>query len=163
MTQAIRSPSASLEPTRSFEAYIGDTGEATSRAPRCPVVVLEDFTPRQPPVPAKHTTIGQLVADWQTGDQGRAALENGRRWVADALYDQEGETVRALRLRRGWSQTRLAEALGTSQSHIARIERGRENLTIATCRKLASVLEIDLNTLNQALERQEAIAAAKQK
>jgi len=162
MTQAIRSASASLEPTRGFETHIGEAGAATSRT-RCQMFVFENFTPRQPPAPAKHTTIGQLVADWEKDDQGRAALESGRRWVADAFYDQEGETVRALRLRRGWSQTRLAEALGTSQSHIARIERGRENLTIATCRKLASVLEIDLNTLNQALERQEAIAAAKQK
>ena len=71
--------------------------------------------------------------------------------------------MRAFRLRKGWSQTRLAEELSTSQSHVARIERGTENLTIETCRKLSTVLGIDLNTLDQALKRQEAIAQAKQK
>jgi transcriptional regulator with XRE-family HTH domain len=68
-----------------------------------------------------------------------------------------------LRLRKGWSRTRLAEALRTSQSHVARIERGTENLTIETCRKLAKALDIDLNALDLALRRQEAIAEAKAK
>jgi ribosome-binding protein aMBF1 (putative translation factor) len=106
--------------------------------------------------------IGQLLDEWERDDQGRAALESGRRWVAETFYNEDGDTVRTLRLRMGWSQTRLADALGTSQSHIARIERGTENLTIETCRKLASALAIDLNTLDQALKRQEAIARAKQ-
>jgi transcriptional regulator with XRE-family HTH domain len=96
------------------------------------------------------------------GHQGRAALESGRRWIAEAFYPGDGDTVRTLRLRMGWSQTRLAEALGTSQSHVARIERGTENLAIQTCRKLAAALDIDLNTLDQALKRQEAIVRAKQ-
>ena len=71
--------------------------------------------------------------------------------------------MRTLRLRKGWSQSRLAKALETSQSHVARIERGTENLTIETCRKISKALEIDMNTLDQALKRQEAIAQAQQK
>jgi transcriptional regulator with XRE-family HTH domain len=69
--------------------------------------------------------------------------------------------VRALRLRRGWSQSQLAEAIKTSQSHIARIERGTENVTIQTCRRLCAALGIDMNTLDQALRRQEVIAQSK--
>jgi len=89
-------------------------------------------------------------------------LEEGRRWVARTFYGEEGDTVRTLRLRKGWSQTRLAEALGTSQSHVARIERGTENLTIETCRKLGMVLDVDMNTLDAMLRRQEVLARAKQ-
>jgi len=71
--------------------------------------------------------------------------------------------VHTLRLRKGWSQARLAAELGTSQSYIARIERGKENLTVKTCRKLSWALGIDLNTLDQMLRRQEAIAQAQRK
>jgi transcriptional regulator with XRE-family HTH domain len=104
-----------------------------------------------------------LVSEWEKDDKRRAAIEDARRWAADTFHSEDGDTVRTLRLRRGWSQVRLAEELGTSQSHIARIERGTENLAIETCRKLAHALEIDLNTLDQALKRQESIAQAKQK
>jgi transcriptional regulator with XRE-family HTH domain len=64
-----------------------------------------------------------------------------------------------LRLRKGWSQTQLANELGTSQPHIARIERGTENVTIETCRRLCRVLGIDMNRLDAALRRQEALRA----
>ena len=56
-----------------------------------------------------------------------------------------------------------AKALGTSQSHVARIERGTENLAIETCRRLCGVLGIDMNTLDQSLRRQEVVAQAKAK
>jgi transcriptional regulator with XRE-family HTH domain len=104
-----------------------------------------------------------LIREWETDEKKRAALEEGRRWVADTFHCDDGETVRTLRLRKGWSQSQLAKMLGTSQSHVARIERGTENLTIETCRKLSATLDIDLNTLDLALKRQEAIAQAKQK
>ncbi|AFL73531.1 helix-turn-helix domain-containing protein [Thiocystis violascens] len=162
MTPTTLSASASSAPIRSFEKIVGQAGEATSRN-RCPVFAFEAYTAPPPPVPANHTTISQLLDEWETDDQGRAALESGRRWVAETFYREDGDTVRTLRLKMGWSQTRLADALGTSQSHIARIERGTENLTIETCRKLATALDIDLNALDQALKRQEAIAQAKQK
>jgi len=90
-------------------------------------------------------------------------LEEARQWVADTLHVEDGDTVRTIRLRKGWSQTRLATEISTSQSHVARIERGTENLAVGTCRKLCSALEIDMNALDKALRHQEALAQAKQK
>ncbi|WP_133510301.1 helix-turn-helix domain-containing protein [Candidatus Thiosymbion oneisti] len=165
MMQATRSAGASSAPIRRFEKVFappGTTVEATSRI-QCQVFIFEDYTAFQPQVPAKHTAISQLVGKWEQDGQRRAALEEGRRWVADTFYGEDGDTVRTLRLRKGWSQARLAAELRTSQSHIARIERGTENLTIETCRKLSRALGIDLNTLDQALKRQEAIAQAQRK
>lgn len=165
MTQTTPSAGASSTPTKRFEKVIGQPGaavETTSRT-RCRVFAFEAYTATQPQAPANHSSIGQLVGKWEKDGEHRAALEEGRRWVADAFYGEGGDTVRSLRLHKGWSQTSLAEELGTSQSHVARIERGTENLTIETCRKLSSALEIDLNTLDQALKRQEAIALAKRK
>jgi ribosome-binding protein aMBF1 (putative translation factor) len=161
MTTATQSLSASSGPTKGFERIFGDAGQATS-CNACQVYSIEDFAPAPAEAPPRHSTIDALVSEWEQDEGGRAALVEGRKWVADAFFAEEGDTVRSLRLRKGWSQTRLAEELATSQSHVARIERGTENLTIETCRKLARALEIDLNTLDQALVRQEAIARAKQ-
>ncbi len=162
MTHGTPSVSASSAPTKRFEKVFGESGAATSRT-RCQVFAFEAYSTPSPQAPSKHSSISQLAAEWEQDAEGRAALEEGRQWVADTFYGDDGDTVRALRLRKGWSQARLAEALATSQPHVARIERGTENLTIETCRKLARALGIDLNTLDQALKRQEAIAQAKQK
>lgn len=162
MTQTTPSASVSSAPTKSFETVVGKAGEATSSI-RCKVFAFEAYAAPQPQTPAKHTSISQLTAEWEQDAQGRADLKEGRQWVADTFYGEDGDTVRTLRLRKGWSQTRLADELATSQSHIARIERGTENLTIETCRKLARALSIDLNTLDQALKRQEVIVQAKRK
>lgn len=168
MTPATPSASASSAPTKSFDKVISQpgaevaAGETTSRI-RCQVYAIDTHIAAPALVPAKHTAIRDLIGQWEADEKKRAALEEGRHWVADTFHGDDGETVRTLRLRKGWSQTRLAETLGTSQSHVARIERGTENLTIETCRKLSAVLGIDLNTLDLALKRQEAIAQAKQK
>ncbi len=156
MTQPIRSDSASSAPTRSYRTNIGEAGEATSRS-RCQIFAFEDFQAGAEPPPGRFSTISDLVSEWEEDPAGRAELEAGRRWVGDQFYGEDGETVRTLRLARGWSQARLAELMATSQPHIARIERGTENLTIETCRKLAGALGIDLNRLDEALRRQEAL------
>jgi ribosome-binding protein aMBF1 (putative translation factor) len=159
--KTIPSPDAFSMHTKGFEHVSGQAGVATSRT-RCQIFACEDYAAPRPQAPPRHTPISQLVAEWEEDTAGRAALEEGRRWVAANFYAQDGDTLRTLRLRHGWSQGRLAAAMATSQSHVARIERGTENLTIATCRKLASVFGIDLNTLDDIHRRQEAMAQAKQ-
>ena len=161
MTQTTQSASVSSMPTKHFERVYGVNNVATS-VDRCRIYTFEEFTSPPPAAPTRHSTVSDLVAEWEQDAQGHATLQEGRQWVADAFYTEDGDTVRTLRLRKGWSQTRLADMVATSQSHIARIERGTENVSIQTCRKLARALEIDLNTLDQALKRQEAITQAKQ-
>lgn len=164
MTQAIPLASASSAPIKSYEKVVGQPGAAveTSSNARCQVYTFEDYAVPKAKAPARHVAIGDLVKRWEQNTERRAAIEEGRQWIAETFYPGDGDTVRTLRLRKGWSQSRLAEALGTSQSHVARIERGTENLAIQTCRKLAVALGIDLNMLDQALKRQEAAARARQ-
>lgn len=50
-----------------------------------------------------------------------------------------GKTVQAARLKREWSQTKLAEEAGLSRPTIARIERG-DDVSMATIRKVATPL-----------------------
>jgi len=48
------------------------------------------------------------------------------------------------RLSKGWSQTRLAEAVGTKQANISRIEAGLANPTLSLIRKILQALDLDL-------------------
>ena len=150
MTPTTRSASASSAPTNHFERTFGQPVETTTFT-RCQVFIFESYTTPAPPAPAQHQTLEQLTSEWEQDEEWRAAMAEARHWVADQFYAEDGDTVRTLRLRKGWSQNRLAEALGTSQSHVARIERGTENLALETCRKLCDL----------ALRRQEVIARAK--
>jgi transcriptional regulator with XRE-family HTH domain len=54
--------------------------------------------------------------------------------------------VRKLRLKRGWSQSQLAEMAGVTARTIQRIEQGRRP-SMETCKALASVFEVDLSLL----------------
>ena len=82
------------------------------------------------------------------------ALERARARLAGSIKKSEGPTLRAKRLEMGWSQTKLAELLETSQSHVARIEKGDENLQLSTLRKLCKCFKIDMNSVEKLLSNQ---------
>jgi len=148
--------------TKTFEIISPtDFTTETSSKVKCKVFLFEQFNGEKAPVPPQHIAIGDLIATWDKDKSRKAALEEARRWINESFHSDEGDTVRTFRLRKGWSQTRLSQEIGTSQSHIARIERGTENITIETCRKLCRALEIDLSTLDQALQHQEEMACIK--
>lgn len=50
-------------------------------------------------------------------------------------------TIIKERLKRGWSQSDLAEAVGTRQPVISRLERGEGNPSLATLGKIAKVFD----------------------
>lgn len=129
----------------------------------CPVLMFEEFALAETQAPEKYTSISDLVARWEKDPKRKAELKKARHWVADTFHGDDGDTVRTMRLHKEWSQARLAQEIGTSQSHVARIERGTENLAIETCRKLCHTLDIDMNVLNLALLRQEKTAQKKTK
>lgn len=163
MTQTIRSASVSSRPTTTFENTISapDADQTESAPVNCLVYEFTDYTAPAPPPPAKHTRFDQLLAQWENDNQRQASREEARRWLADAFYGEDGDTVRTVRLRKGWSQARLAQEMGTSQSHVARIERGSDTLSIDTCRRLCQALNVDMNALDAMLRRQEAIFQSK--
>jgi ribosome-binding protein aMBF1 (putative translation factor) len=161
----MNSLSASSTPTKTFENLVfgeGVSTEATSIESRCVVFQIEGRLPKIEP-PVNHKTIDQLVDKWSEDENRRQALNQARHWVAEKFHSEDGDTIRTLRLRKGWSQAQLATELSTSQPHIARIERGTENLPIETCRRLCVALDIDMNALDQALRRQEVLVKTKAK
>lgn len=62
----------------------------------------------RPQTSSKCRPISDLVAELEKDPKDRAALEEGRRWVADTFYGEGDTTMRAMRLRKGWSQAYLA-------------------------------------------------------
>lgn len=159
MTKATRSIDGSSLLTRSFERVSEGVAVHTSsgREP-CKVFAFGDYLTAGAGVPARHIGIGDLVAQWEAVPERREAIARARGWVVDTFHADEGETLRTLRLKKGLSQQQLAGAIGTSQSHVARMEGGADNLSIGTCRKLADALGVDMNALDAALQRQQRLA-----
>ena len=65
-------------------------------------------------------------------------------YEATRLAYELGAAVRELRERHGWSQTRLAQVAGMTQSAIARFEAGGTVPTLAVLQRLAHALDVDL-------------------
>ncbi len=55
--------------------------------------------------------------------------------------------VARLRKLRGWSQIDLAEAAGTTQPTVSRVEKGEEGVTLKVLRPIAEALEVPLYML----------------
>ena len=157
MTATAKLQTVSSKPTTTFE---DKTVKTTTSQNDCILISMVPVLP-QTKVPPKHSSIGDLVTRWEQDNERRTRLEEARQWFADTFHAGEKDTIRTMRLRKGMSQAQLAEKIGTSQSHIARIERGTENVHIETCRRLCEALQIDMNTLDHALRQQEAIAQLK--
>jgi len=79
-----------------------------------------------------------------------AEFQQGRQWVAETFY-QDRPHLAQLRLSKGWSQLELAQRASTSQSYVARLERGKIDPQISTVRKIAEALGVSMETLAHAL------------
>ena len=102
------------------------------------------------PQPNGCVSISEHIESQENDPLKLAALEQARNEVRELLYP-ERETIATLRLRKGWSQQRLAEAMETSQPQIARIESGRVDPQRSTILKLAESLECDVITVFKAV------------
>lgn len=60
------------------------------------------------------------------------------------LHFSLGDAVLRARIKRGWSQTELAERIGTKQANISRIEAGLANPTINLVQRIIQVLDLDI-------------------
>ena len=95
--------------------------------------------------------IDDLVAEWEQNPGMRELIARGRQRLAEVDPDAKGETLRTIRLRKGISQRALANTIGTSQSHIARIEADSCDPLYSTVQRIAEALEIDMNTVDSAI------------
>lgn len=58
-----------------------------------------------------------------------------------------GKLVRKLRLDKGWSQEKLAEASKLDRTYIGGVERGERNISIVNLEKIAVAFEVPITQL----------------
>jgi len=114
------------------------------------VLWVDVFRPKDIPAPPDFEDVDAVVARHETNPTRRRHLKEARK----ALSDREPELITGLaafRLRKGWSQKRLSEEVGTSQSYIARLEIGNEDILMSTARRLAAALGVSIEEIDAAL------------
>jgi XRE family transcriptional regulator, regulator of sulfur utilization len=62
-----------------------------------------------------------------------------------------GDTIRTLRLKKGWSQDVFADRSGLNRAHVGEIERGESNVTIQTLKIIADTLGVRIADLTKGL------------
>jgi UDP-N-acetylglucosamine 1-carboxyvinyltransferase len=72
-------------------------------------------------------------------------------FVSDAYLQQIGALVRDARKQRGLTQAQLADALQTSQSAVARIEQGKQNVSLEILARIGTALDTGLIQLGTAV------------
>ena len=143
--------SESFESTIDSISQVSSNLVSTSTAPPvAPALYLAwvNVAPLPSLLESEFQDIDDVVEADERDNERRQHLENARRRIADR-HPREVIGIAALRLRRGWSQQRLAREIGTSQSHIARIEAGQDML-LDTARRLANALNVSLLEIDNA-------------
>ncbi|MEV0584639.1 UDP-N-acetylglucosamine 1-carboxyvinyltransferase [Nonomuraea sp. NPDC050310] len=67
--------------------------------------------------------------------------------MADDYLARIGRLIRDARQHRGWTQLQLADALGTSQSAVNRIERGNQNISLEMIARIGEALDSEIVSL----------------
>ncbi len=77
-----------------------------------------------------------------------------RKTTSEPSYQEAiGRIVERLRTEKGWTQSQLAEAIGSSQSAIHRIEKGRQNVSLELTKKLSQALGGQILSVNDAVSQ----------
>jgi ribosome-binding protein aMBF1 (putative translation factor) len=116
-------------------------------------VITLDFSAAYP-VPESARSLGDFLDEFEALPDVAPHLRQARQEVAEALTKQSGTRLSHLRLAKGLSQGELAELIGTSQSAVSMLERRLQKPGEDTLRNLARVLDVDFNTLMDALSNE---------
>src|SRR3954454_9499745 len=66
--------------------------------------------------------------------------------MADDYLVRIGKLIRDARQHRGWTQSQLADALGTSQSAVNRSERGNQNISLEMIARIGEALDSEIRS-----------------
>lgn len=107
-----------------------------------------------PPMPPGAVELGDFLSEFLKRPEIAEHVPAARTQMAENVRTRRGgDTLKSLRLAAGLSQIQFAEALGTSQSHVSRLEARAEKPGEDMLRRLAVVLAVNFDTLMDALAR----------
>lgn len=109
-----------------------------------------------------HQDFDQLLAELEADPSNASELAEAGTWVAEHFYQGERETLKVARLRKGLSQKQLATLIGTSQPHIANLEKSEGEIMLSTAQRLCEALNLDLGELPEMIQRQRTLNAEKE-
>lgn len=72
-------------------------------------------------------------------------IREAKKGHIDPLCKHIGNEIKKIRKQKGLSQVKLAKKIGISQQIISRIERGDENISIATLKRITDALKVKVN------------------
>lgn len=118
------------------------TGAISSPAAGSGQIVIREFAVARA-VPLPNTRTLESVLASFAGDVAVAAEMPAARQQLARAFGETDHSLPTLRLRAGLSQAQLAVRVGTSQSHIARIERGTNDPTTDVILRISAALGVD--------------------
>jgi ribosome-binding protein aMBF1 (putative translation factor) len=149
-----------MHTSNSSVEYIDDPAELSIGSRTESAEVFQFSVPATPDaLPKRVRPVSERMAALERDPVRAALLAEARKELAAELQEEQGETIRSLRLAKGLSQSALAEMIGTKQPHVARIEAGQD-IFMSTAKKLAAALGLDMNALDDALQLQDQVKAA---
>lgn len=132
------------------------TGDPSSPTSSASQVIHAEFSAARPLSIPNTVSLESLISGFESDPEMAAAMQQARRNLAYSLYGDEPETLTVLRLSAGLSQVKLAQMVGTSQPHIARIEGGRTDPGTEMIAKLAAALAVSEQKAFKAIRQQRA-------
>lgn len=131
----------SRAPSRSESSTIGRRSDQASR-------------PGRTAAASRSKSLDSVVRRWERDPERSAELAQARKHLGRSLYADKGGTLTSLRLASGLSQAQLAARMQTSQSYIARIERGQNDPTTDVVERIAVALGVESSVAFAAVRRQ---------
>lgn len=144
MTLLILSRSASFATTATIvnETFMDLVQGVTAIASAQRLTSIESVIVSRPK--AKPASLfSDFAAELLAENPAMAAKVSAARQKISRSLPHEGKTLRRLRMEKGLSQAALAEMIGTSQSHIARLEKNPSSMLLDTAERLGGVFDVD--------------------
>ena len=113
---------------------------STSSSPA--LYLVSNLVPDETVTPDSSVSLDDFLSEFADDVEVQQGLNESRRALAKTLYSDEPDTLTFLRLSKGMSQAQLAKRAKTTQSYIARIEKGTADPTSNMIQRLAEALEI---------------------
>ena len=113
-----------------------------------PSIKTKPYNTRRSPRTGRLSVSAESYIREQREPNFKLAMEVARAALADDYkHILEANNFAGLRLSKGLSQTSLAAMIGTSQSHVAKIEAKLLDVKFSTATKIADALAVSLDTL----------------
>lgn len=142
--------SRAISPDESLPIGVPSSPSTNSGA----AIIQRSFHASRPLALPNTISLEALTAEFEADEAMAQHMATARQELAPLLYGEGAQTLSALRLASGLSQSQLAQRVGTSQPHIARIERGNNDPTTEVVARIAVALGVDEGQAFMAIRRQ---------